>query len=184
MRKVLIIDNYDSFTYNIYQYISMLGYKADVFKNDDIKNDDYDKIIISPGPGSPENPGDTGNLLYFIERHPEKKYLGICFGHQFLAYYLGSGLGISKRIMHGEIDEIKHYDSILYKNIPENFSVIRYHSIVVNKPKNIIVDAISNSTGEIMGFHNNDMSIFGVQFHPESYFSSYGIKILKNFMEA
>ncbi len=184
MRKVLIIDNYDSFTYNIYQYVSMLGYKASVVKNAKIKNDDYDKIIISPGPGSPKNPNDTGNLAYFIEKHPDKKYLGICFGHQFLAYYLGSDLGISKRIMHGELDDVIHYNSIIYKDIPETFTVIRYHSIIVNKPKNIIVDAVSKSTGEIMGFHNKEMSIFGVQFHPESYFSEYGINIIKNFLEA
>jgi anthranilate synthase component 2 len=185
MKKILIIDNFDSFVYNIYQYISSPDVHVDVKTNNDIQNvEGYDGYIISPGPGNPENPDDRGNLYEFIDRNRSSKFLGVCFGNQILGYYLGSDIVLSKRLMHGQPDIIVHGDSQLYTNIPEKFTAIRYHSLVLAGSKNIIVDAHSQSDNEIMGFHSRDGRFFGVQFHPESYYSEYGKIIFKNFIDA
>ncbi len=186
MKKLLIIDNYDSFVYNIYQYAKSLGINVDMVENNKLKdiNNDYDGYIISPGPGNPENINDRGNLFEFIDDNKNKKFLGICFGNQALGYYLGSKIEIAKRLMHGQTDKIIHKDSILYKNIPEEFIAIRYHSLVITENKNIIIDAYSATDNSIMGFHSKNNNIFGVQFHPESYYSQYGELLIKNFVDA
>ncbi|MEM0140128.1 MAG: aminodeoxychorismate/anthranilate synthase component II [Ferroplasma sp.] len=185
MKKILIIDNYDSFVYNIYQYLGTFNIDTDMRANDKLNDiGEYDGYIISPGPGNPKNIDDRGSLFEFIDNHKSSKFLGICFGNQLLGYYLGSDIAISKRLMHGELDTIKHTNSLIYRNIPEEFTAIRYHSLVITENKNIIVDAYSKSDGEIMGFHSMDNRIFGVQYHPESYYSSYGKSILKNFVDA
>ncbi|KJE49054.1 MULTISPECIES: aminodeoxychorismate/anthranilate synthase component II [Acidiplasma] len=186
MKRILIIDNYDSFVYNIYQYVASMGVDVKILENDMIspEKSDYDGIIISPGPGNPKNIEDRGKLYEFIDNNRHKKFLGICFGHQTLAYYLGSDIRLSKRIMHGQIDAIKHSEGIIYNGIPETFNAIRYHSLVVTENSNIIVDAVSITDGEIMGFHSRDNHFFGVQFHPESYYTNDGYRVLKNFIDA
>ncbi len=184
MKKILMIDNYDSFVYNIYQYVASMGVHVDIVENDKIDKMDnnYDGFIISPGPGSPKNKEDSGKLLEFIDYNREGHFLGICFGHQILGYYLGSDIKLSVRLMHGQIDYINHGDGKLYKNIPPRFEAIRYHSLVITENKNIIVDAYSEKDKEIMGFHSKNGNIFGIQFHPESYYSKYGFEIIKNFV--
>ena len=185
MKKILIIDNYDSFTYNIYQYIYSPDLKIDIKPNDKLADaGDYDGYIISPGPGNPTVVEDRGNLYEFIDNNRKSKFLGICFGNQILGYYLGCEVVLSKRIMHGQPDTIVHMDSPLYKGIPEKFTAIRYQSLVISGGNGIMVDAVSEIDGEIMGFHSNDGHFFGVQYHPESYYSSYGKDIFKNFVDS
>lgn len=185
MKKILIIDNYDSFVYNIYQYISSPEIHVDIKTNDNLAGTElYDGYIISPGPGNPKNSEDRGGLYEFIDRNKEAKFLGVCFGNQILGYYLGSDITLSKRLMHGQPDTISHGDSPLYRDVPEKFTAIRYHSLVLEPGSNIIVDAVSETDGEIMGFHSKDGRFFGVQYHPESYYSEYGKQIFKNFVDA
>lgn len=183
--KVLLVNNHDSFVYNIYQIL--LDIKADVdvkLNDDDIRNvEKYERIIISPGPGNPVNEKDAGNLYAMMDSvKPGTKVLGICFGHQFLAHYLGSEIIFSKNLMHGQVDRVKHLQSPIYYGIPEKFDVIRYHSLAIKPNKNITIDCISEKDETVMGFHSNDDSIFGIQFHPESYYSQFGETIFKNFM--
>ncbi|MHB1439636.1 MAG: anthranilate synthase component II [Cuniculiplasma sp.] len=184
--NLLLIDNYDSFVYNIEQLIGGLGFTPRVVKNDQllgIRGEDFDGIIISPGPGSPSIEEDRGEVDNFLKTVGDSKVLGICFGHQFLAYRKGSTVEKMDRQFHGEIDTMVHGESPLYKNIPKEFTAIRYHSLAVRNPQGIIPDCFSRSDGSIMGFHTADLRNFGVQFHPESFYSSYGKEILKNFLE-
>ena len=183
--KLLIIDNYDSFVYNIGQYVGELGFDFTIRKNndlDDLKKESIEKIIISPGPGNPENPGDRGNVTEFLKEHDESTVLGICFGHQLLGYITGSKIFRMNRQYHGEVDTIKHFGSKLYENIPESFKAIRYHSLSITENEKIVVDCLSTTDKSIMGFHSRDGKFFGVQFHPESFYSEYGKQILLNFM--
>ena len=185
MKKILIIDNYDSFTYNIYQYIASPDLQVDIKTNDKLANaGKYDGYIISPGPGNPVRIEDRGNLYEFIDNNRESKFLGVCFGNQILGYYLGCDIVLAKRIMHGQPDTIRHSHSLLYNGIPEKFTAIRYHSLVLSGGNEIVVDALSETDGEIMGFHSKDGRFYGVQFHPESYYSDYGKTIFKNFVDA
>lgn len=184
--KVLVIDNYDSFVYNIVGYLRKLGADVDVVSNDRIgeiiDNDEYDSIVISPGPGNPLNESDRGGIIEYLKRNGNAKVLGICFGHQLLGHFLGSAIRLSPKVFHGELDKIKHLGGPLYKKVPEVFTSIRYHSLVIEPNENIVVDSISESDGMIMGFHSKDGKYFGLQFHPESFYSEYGETILSNFL--
>lgn len=183
--KVLVIDNFDSFVYNIVQAIEAMGNYVRVVDNQslpDASGEEYSHIIISPGPGNPVNIDDTGNLYDFMKSFPRSRFLGICFGHQFLAHYLGAKIYVGNRQLHGEIDTIQHGSSPVYRGIPRYFKSIRYHSLSIYPSKGIIVDALSKSDGSVMGFHDSKKMIFGVQFHPESHYSEFGNKILENFL--
>lgn len=184
--KVLIINNYDSFVYNIVQAVQKTGVAVDVIENDRVSEitnvDDYSSAIISPGPGNPVNRDDRGDIFDFIDRFRSKRILGICFGHQVLAYYMGSSIRRSARVMHGEVDRITHNGGVLYRGVPEVFMSTRYHSLEIEPGDNVIVDSISRRDGAIMGFHSKDQRIHGIQFHPESHYSEYGEKILQNFL--
>ena len=183
--KVLLVNNHDSFVYNIYQILLDIKVDVDVKLNDDhdIQNvEKYDRIIISPGPGNPVNDKDAGYLYEMMDSIKSgTKVLGICFGHQFLAHYLGSEIVLSKHLMHGQVDRVRHLKSPIYKDVPESFDVIRYHSLAIKPNKNITIDCVSEKDETVMGFHSNDGSIFGIQFHPESYYSQFGETIFKNF---
>lgn len=184
--RVLIINNYDSFVYNIVQAIEKTGASVDVVENDrisDIKDlSCYDAAIISPGPGNPVNSHDRGEIFRFIDRFAGKKILGICFGHQVLAYYLGSRIRRSGSVMHGEVDEITHDGSPLYRDVPSTFKSTRYHSLEIVPGDMVVVDSRSASDGAVMGFHSRDGNMFGIQFHPESFYSEHGETILQNFL--
>lgn len=184
--KVLIIDNYDSFVYNIVQAVQKTGAEVTVVENDGIsgvKNlEDYSAAIISPGPGNPVNPGDRGEIFSFIEKFRKGKILGICFGHQVLAYYLGSRIKRSASVKHGEIDMISHNGGLLYRGVPQSFRSTRYHSLEIEPSAEVIVDSRSETDGAVMGFHSQNGRMFGIQFHPESYYSEYGENILQNFL--
>ncbi len=184
--KVLMIDNYDSFVNNLVDYIRQEGAVVHVVPNDmlsSVDQDKYDAVVISPGPGNPMNPGDRGQILEFFSGLGNKKVLGICFGHQILAMMLGSRIHVSGKIYHGEVDRISNDGYGVFRDLPGRINVARYHSLVVEPSKKIIVDAVSETDGSVMAFHSAGGNITGIQFHPESYYSEFGHEIVRNFLE-
>ena len=186
--KVLLIDNYDSFTFNLYHYISSLGVKVDVVRNDkitarDIKKNKYNKIVISPGPGNPSQSGNCINILKSL--HREMPFLGVCLGHQIIGQVFGSKIIQAKKLMHGKISKIKSKKIGILKNLPKTFEATRYHSLIIDKKTlsdSLEITAETND-GLIMGVQHKLYNIHGVQFHPESIKTKLGIKILKNFIK-
>jgi anthranilate synthase component 2 len=185
--KVLLIDNYDSFTFNLYHYISSLGVKVDVVRNDkitakDIKKNKYNKIVISPGPGNPNQSGNCINILKSL--HKEIPFLGVCLGHQIIGQVFGSKIIQSKKLMHGKISRIKSKKIGILKNLPKTFEATRYHSLIIDKKtlSDSLEITAETEDGLIMGVQHKLYNIHGVQFHPESIKTKLGIKILKNFV--
>ena len=185
--KVLLIDNYDSFTFNLYHYISSLNVKVDVVRNDKINSKEiikkkYDKIVISPGPG---NPNQSGNCIKILNSlYKELPFLGVCLGHQIIGQVFGSKIVGAKKLMHGKTSEIYSKKIGILKNLPKKFSATRYHSLIVDKKtlsKDIIITA-KTKDGTIMGLMHKKYNVHGVQFHPESIRTPIGFKILKNFI--
>ena len=189
---VLMIDNYDSFTYNIVQYCLELGAKLKVIRNDeysveDVKKLNPSKIIISPGPATPN---EAGISLELIKEFGDKlPILGVCLGHQAIAQAFGAKIVRAKSMMHGKTSKIKlaNKKSKIFENIPDEFTMTRYHSLIVNKedlPNSVIIPtAYSLDDNEIMALEIKDKNIYGVQFHPESILSEYGHKIFENFLK-
>ena len=185
--KILLIDNYDSFTYNLYHYISKFKKNVDVFRNDKIDSKtilkkNYNKIVISPGPG---NPNQAGNCLNIVkDLHKKIPILGVCLGHQIIGQVFGGKIIRAKNLMHGKTSKIKHFKKGLFKNIQDNFEATRYHSLIVNRknfPKDLIITAeTKNKT--IMGLMHKEYDVHGLQFHPESISTKMGIKLIKNFV--
>ncbi len=184
---IVVIDNYDSFTYNLVQYLGELGKEIEVYRNDKIKPEGIkklkpDKIVISPGPGRPENAGISKEVISsFGGKIP---ILGVCLGHQCIAEVYGADIVRSKSIMHGKVSEIYHNGEDIFKGIQSPFIATRYHSLVVEplslkQPLEVIARTKDN---EIMGIRHRDMPIWGVQFHPESILTEVGMDILKNFV--
>ncbi len=180
-----MVDNYDSFTFNIVQYFLQCGEEVDVVRNDsDVESIDfsaYEGIVLSPGPSSPENAGIT---LEVIRRHGGRPMLGICLGMQSLAYVYGGDVVRAEKIMHGKEDRITHEGGRLFGGIPETFTAVRYHSLVASGttlPDCFEVMARS-SDGEIMAIRHREHFTWGVQFHPESYSTEFGMEIIQNFI--
>ena len=185
--KVLLIDNYDSFTFNLYHYISSLKVKVDVIRNDkitskDIKKNKYNKIVISPGPGNPNQSGNCINILKSL--HKEIPFLGVCLGHQIIGQVFGSKIIQAKKLMHGKISKIKSKKIGILKNLPKTFEATRYHSLIIDKKtlSDSLEITAETEDGLIMGVQHKVYNIHGVQFHPESIKTKLGIKILKNFV--
>ena len=185
--KVLLIDNYDSFTFNLYHYISSLGVKVDVVRNDkitakDIKKNNYNKIVISPGPGNPSQSGNCINILKSL--HKEMPFLGVCLGHQIIGQVFGSKIIQAKKLMHGKISKIKSKKIGILKNLPKTFEATRYHSLIIDKKtlSDSLEITAETEDGLIMGVQHKVYNIHGVQFHPESIKTKLGMKILKNFI--
>lgn len=184
--KILVIDNYDSFTYNLVQYLQELNAEVTVKRNDKIslkEVDDYDKIVLSPGPGLPD---EAGLLKEIIKTYaPTKSILGVCLGQQAIAEVFGGTLTNLKSVYHGVASDIEltEPDEVLYKNMPKKFSVGRYHSWVVGKdlPAELIPTSV-DAQGEIMSLRHRDFDVRGVQFHPESVLTPLGKQILKNWL--
>jgi len=185
--KILLIDNYDSFTFNLYHYLSSLKTKVDVVRNDQITSKEiikkkYDKIVISPGPG---NPNQSGNCLNIIKTlHKDLPFFGVCLGHQIIGQVFGSKIVQAKQLMHGKTSKIKSNRIGILKNLPKTFEATRYHSLIIDKKslsKDLEITAETNE-GIIMGVQHKKYDIHGVQFHPESIKTVLGIKILKNFV--
>ena len=185
--KILLIDNYDSFTFNLYHYISSLGFKVDVVRNDkitvkEIKKNKYNKIVISPGPGNPSQSGNCINILKSL--HKEMPFLGVCLGHQIIGQVFGSKIIQAKKLMHGKISKIKSKKIGILKNLPKTFEATRYHSLIIDKKtlSDSLEITAETEDGLIMGVQHKVYNIHGVQFHPESIKTKLGIKILKNFV--
>ncbi len=178
----LLVDNYDSFTYNLYALCVKCGMNIKVIKNDiDISAEKFNGIIISPGPSNPEN---AGLSLKYIQKCSGKiPILGVCLGMQCIGYFLGFKIKHANTIKHGKVDRIKIIgDSVLFENIDDCFKSVRYHSLAVKVSKNSsLVKAVSISDREIMAIEAKEKMLFGVQFHPESYLSENGEQIIKNF---
>lgn len=187
---VLMIDNYDSFTYNIVQYCLELGAKLKVIRNDELSLEQIEalnptKLIISPGPATPNEAGISLELIrYFDGKIP---ILGICLGHQAIGQVFGGNVVRAKRMMHGKTSITKQLqNSCLFEGIPESFTTTRYHSLILeqeNLPEEIIPTAYSTDDHEIMALEIRGKQIYGVQFHPESILSEHGHAILNNFLK-
>ena len=185
-----MIDNYDSFTYNIVQYCLELGADLKVIRNDELTVQEIEelnpeKIIISPGPATPD---DAGVCLDVIKHFADKKPIfGICLGHQSIAQVFGGEVIKAPNMMHGKTSKVKiTNDTVLFKGLPEEFTQTRYHSLTVNKnnlPEVIVPTSISLDDEEIMSLEIKDKQIFGVQFHPESIMSEYGYEMIDNFLK-
>jgi anthranilate synthase component 2 len=186
--KILLIDNYDSFTYNLYHYLSALKTKVEVYRNDKINSSEiikkrFDRIVISPGPG---NPNQSGNCLKIVkEFHNKLPILGVCLGHQIIGQVFGSKIIQAKKLMHGKTSIISSKKIGILKNLPKNFEATRYHSLIIDKKtlsKDLEITA-ETKEGLIMGIKHKKYNVHGVQFHPESIKTKLGIKILKNFIK-
>ena len=186
--KVLLIDNYDSFTYNLYHYISRFNKNVDVIRNDKIDSKailkkNYKKIVISPGPG---NPNQAGNCLKIVKDVYKKiPILGVCLGHQVIGQAFGGKIVSANNLMHGKTSKIKHIKKGLFKNIKNNFEATRYHSLVVDRKrlsKNLIITAETKNR-TIMGLMHKYYNIHGFQFHPESISTKVGMKLIENFIK-
>ena len=186
--KILLIDNYDSFTYNLFHYLSSLKTKVQVYRNDKINTPDiikkgFDRIVISPGPG---NPNQSGNCLKIVrEIHNKIPILGVCLGHQIIGQVFGSKIIQAKKLMHGKTSIILSKKIGFLKNLPKNFEATRYHSLVVDRKrlsKNLIITAETKNK-IIMGLMHKDYDIHGFQFHPESISTKVGMKLIENFLK-
>ena len=191
---LLMIDNYDSFTYNIVQYFGELGVEVKVFRNDEIGLDEIaalgpDQIVISPGPCTPNEAGtSTSVITEFAGKIP---LLGICLGHQSIGQVFGGQIVQAGKVMHGKISAIHHEGNGVFKGLSKPFSATRYHSLVVDKqalPECLEVTAWTETPQgeceEIMGIKHKELMVEGVQFHPESILSEHGHALLKNFLDA
>ena len=185
---LLMIDNYDSFTYNLVQYLCELGEKVVVYRNDKITLAQIHKlkpkrIVISPGPGTPEDSGISNQVIH--ELSGKIPILGVCLGHQCIGYVFGGKVSRARKIMHGKVSQIYHDKRGIFKGIDNPFPATRYHSLLVQKklfPRNLEITAWTKDD-EIMGLRHKNHKTFGVQFHPESILTTSGKQILKNFLQ-
>ena len=184
---LFILDNYDSFTYNLAQYFQMLGEDVVVKRNDEVTpeevlNSGLKGLVLSPGPGRPEAAGIMPKLIPMIGDLPT---LGVCLGHQAIGYCFGGEIVRAKRLMHGKLSPITHNREDIFKGVPQNTQVVRYHSLVLEReslPACLEITAESDD-GEIMGIRHRELPLFGIQYHPESILTQTGKRQLKNFIE-
>ena len=184
---IAVIDNYDSFTYNLVQYLGELGAQLEIFRNDAVLLQDLERmapshIVISPGPGGPAEAGISNAVILKLgQRIP---ILGVCLGQQCIGYAFGGQVVRAKRLMHGKTSPIYHSGEQLFSGLPSPFTATRYHSLIVAEPLPACLKATAFSLeGELMGLQHRDYPIYGVQFHPESILTQMGMKIIKNFLE-
>ena len=185
---IAVIDNYDSFTYNLVQYLGELGAEIEVHRNDRIEVDDLrakspSHIVISPGPGDPDDAGISKKLIREIGS--QTPLLGVCLGHQCIGEAFGGKVQRAPRLLHGKVSPIYHYGDGLFMDVPTPFEATRYHSLIVQDdlPDALEVTAFTRQ-GELMGLQHREFPIYGIQFHPESFLTEMGKQILKNFLEA
>ena len=186
---ILLIDNYDSFTYNLYQYLCELGAEVEVARNDKITLEEIErmspeKIVISPGPCTPAEAGISNDVLRRFG--PELPTLGVCLGHQCVGYAFGGTVGGAGEIMHGKTSLIHHTGEGVFSDLPNPFEAIRYHSLAIYRddlPDDLEITAWTDN-GLIMGVRHREHPIEGIQFHPESIMTKVGKDLLKNFLDA
>jgi len=186
--KILLIDNYDSFTYNLYHYLSSLKCKVDVYRNDKIeinkiRKNKYKKIVISPGPGNPNQAGNCLKIVkYFYKSIP---ILGVCLGHQVIGQVFKSKVIGANKLMHGKTSLIKHNGKGIFRGVKKTFRATRYHSLIIDRKtfsKELLITA-ETKDNIIMGLMHKKYNLHGVQFHPESIKTPEGMKLLKNFIK-
>jgi anthranilate synthase/aminodeoxychorismate synthase-like glutamine amidotransferase len=185
---ILLLDNYDSFTYNLAQYLGQMGQRVVVKRNDEISLDEVaamrpERVVISPGPGRPENAGISVSLIRRFAA--EMPILGVCLGHQAIGYALGGQIVAARTLIHGKTSEVHHDGRTIFRELPQDFVATRYHSLVVERgtlPSDLEVSA-ETSDGTIMGLRHRKMKLEGVQFHPESVLTDAGFRLLRNFVE-
>ena len=184
---LLVIDNFDSFTYNLVQYFGQLGVEQRVFRNNEITAEKAlamkpDRVLLSPGPCTPREAGVTLDIIRaFAGRVP---IFGVCLGHQAVGQYFGGNVVRAGRLMHGKTSPINHRDTDVFSGLPQGFAATRYHSLLVERssfPKDLEITA-ETAEGEVMGLRHRTLPIWGVQFHPESIATAGGMKILENFL--
>lgn len=187
---LLVIDNYDSFTFNLVQYFGQLGVNQRVFRNNEITPAEAlalnpERVLLSPGPCSPREAGVTLDIIKAFEG--KKPILGVCLGHQSIGHYYGGNVVRAGRLMHGKTSMINHRGESVFKGLPQPFEATRYHSLLVKRatlPACLEITATaSDDDSEIMGLRHKELPIHGVQFHPESILTQDGKKLLKNFLE-
>ena len=186
--KILLIDNYDSFTYNLYHYLSSLKCRVEVYRNDKIevskiKKNKYQKIVISPGPG---NPNQAGSCIKIVKNlYKAIPILGVCLGHQIIGQAFKSKIVEAKKIMHGKTSLIKHNKKGIFKGVKKIISATRYHSLIIDRNSlgNELLITAETFDKIIMGIMHKKYNVHGVQFHPESFKTPEGMKLLKNFLE-
>ncbi len=185
---IAVIDNYDSFTYNLVQYLGELGAELRVFRNDQVTVEQLaalkpTHVVISPGPGAPDEGGISQEAIrQFAGRAP---VLGVCLGHQCLGAVYGGSVGRAPRLMHGKTSRIYHNGSGIFEGLPSPFEAMRYHSLIVNEPVPACLEVTAfTAEGEIMALQHRHYPVFGVQFHPESILTQHGKLILQNFLNA
>jgi anthranilate synthase/aminodeoxychorismate synthase-like glutamine amidotransferase len=183
---ILVIDNYDSFTYNLVQYLGELGANLTVRRNDAVTLDEVETlapshVVISPGPGDPD---DGGISLDLIRAHYQRTpILGVCLGHQCISAAFGGRIDRAPRLMHGKTSPIYHYGTGLFDGVPSPFEATRYHSLIVNEPLPACLQVTAFTTeGEVMAVKHRTAPVVGVQFHPESILTEHGKDILRNFI--
>ena len=185
---LLVIDNYDSFTFNLVQYLGEMDVAMEVHRNNEITLERVselrpERILISPGPCTPREAGLSNDIIR--EFGPRTPLLGVCLGHQCIGHTFGAEVGVNERMMHGKTSPVKHDGKLLFEDIPSPFTATRYHSLVVRRdtlPDCLEVTA-ETEEGEIMGLRHKEHSIWGVQFHPESILTENGRQILRNFLK-
>lgn len=185
---LLLVDNYDSFTYNLFQYLSELGEEVMVVRNDkatlgEIERAKPERIVVSPGPSTPQNAGISNEVIKRFS--PRLPLLGVCLGHQCFGYSFGATIGQARQIMHGKSSLIHHINQGVFTDLPNPFPAIRYHSLVVKRdglPDSLEITGWTDD-GEIMGLRHKEYPIEGVQFHPESFMTEVGKDLLRNFLD-
>jgi anthranilate synthase/aminodeoxychorismate synthase-like glutamine amidotransferase len=185
--KVLLLDNYDSFTYNLAQYLGELGHAPVVHRNDEITMGDVesmkpDRIVISPGPGRPEDAGISVDLIRQFGR--KIPVFGVCLGHQGIGYAFGGDVVRAPVLMHGKVSSVQHDGRGVFAGVAQPFVAGRYHSLIVSDPPPEVLEISARTDeGVIMGLRHREWPVHGVQFHPESVLTGEGLKILRNFLE-
>jgi anthranilate synthase component II len=183
---LVVIDNYDSFTYNLVQYLGELGAELRVFRNDQVTLDELralnpDRIVISPGPGDPDDGGVSNDVIRAFG--PTTPILGVCLGHQCIGHVYGGRVARAPRLMHGKTSPVYHNGRGLFAGVPSPFTATRYHSLIVEEPLPDCLQVTAfTSDGEVMGLRHKEHPVAGVQFHPESILTEHGKRILGNFL--
>ena len=186
-KRLLIIDNYDSFTWNLVHYLEEIGARTMVIRNDDLSAEEAlelkpDGIVLSPGPCTPK---EAGICVELVQKAPaDLPILGVCLGHQSIGAAEGSEIITAQEIRHGKLSQIRHENGPLFEGLPERYDVVRYHSLAITPqelPDTLIADAFTDD-GEIMAVHHKTRPVFGVQFHPESILTEHGHALLRNFL--
>ena len=184
---ILMIDNYDSFTYNLVQYLGELGAEINVFRNDQVTVEQVaalapDQIVVSPGPGDPDDGGVSNEIIRRLGQ--TTPILGVCLGHQCIGHVYGGKVSRAPRLMHGKVSSVYHKEKGIFTGVPSPFKATRYHSLIVEEPLPECLEVTAfTRDGEIMALRHRDYPVIGLQFHPESILTEHGKRLLQNFLD-